>query len=424
VYEQGGSTLRKLKSAVVVAVAVATMASVALVAHPLGAQTTTAGSKDLHIIGAYEVKGESPLGMNTFDDGAKLAVKELEKQGWNVQYERIPASATSAASQEQAWLQVQQKQPDAWLGLTSSNVFVPVGSKIAATDQPTFALASPSEGVKTGSAGGDNIFVVRPLNEQTYSKLLEYVCTDLKKQLKLKDVKIALNLVTTSFGPTVENTVKREIGNYKNCKVVNTTTNALNATDMTEQVLSIKDSGANVILSANFPAPSGVLVNQLRQNGVTTPFVGGASMNLAIDANSVQSLDNVWASDDCVPELEKDAQAKKFVKAFTKEYGSAPNYASAQVYDTFHIVANAVAKAGHDQKAIDKALAATDYNGVCDLRNDNNNVLGRSVTIYKYAGPTDKKKVLVKKVDVDFVPNAELGAPTTTAAPTTTTAAP
>jgi ABC-type branched-subunit amino acid transport system substrate-binding protein len=317
---------------------------------------------------------------------------------------------------------VQQKQPDAWLGLTSSGVFIPVGAKIAATDQPTFALSSPSEGVKTGTAGGDNIFILRPLNEQTYSQLLQYVCTDLKKQLKLKDVKIALNLVTTSFGPTVENTVKREIGNYKNCEVVNTTTNALNATDMTQQVLSIKDSGANVILSANFPAPSGVLVNQLRQNAVNIPFVGGASLNISIDANSVPNLTNVWASDDCVPELEKTKSSKKFVKAFTAEYGYPPNYAAGQVYDAFHMAANAVAKAGHDPKAIDKALAGTDYVGACSFKNDKNNVLGRSVTIYKYAGPTDKKKVLVKQAPVDFVPNEELGAPTTTLPPATTAA--
>jgi branched-chain amino acid transport system substrate-binding protein len=404
----------------VVAVAGATLAAVVGATH-VSAQTR--GPKDLYIIGAYEVKGESALGVDNFNDGAELAVTDLQKQGWKVQYERISAGATSAAQQEQVFLQVQQKQPDAWLGLPASVVFIPVGGKVAVTDQPTFALSSPSEGVKSGPAGGDNIFILRPLNEQTYSKMLQFVCTDLKKELKLKNVKIALNVVTTAFGPTVENTVKREIGDYKNCKVVNTTTNAFNATDMTEQVLSIKDSGANVILSANYPAPSGVFVNQLRQNGVNIPFVGGASLNIAVESGSVQSLTNVWASDDCVPELEKDSKAKKFVKAYTKEFGYPPNYASAQVYDSFHMTANAVAKVGHDPKAINKALAGTDYDGVCDFKNDKNNVLGRSVTIYKYAGATDKKKVLEKKVNVAFVPNEELGAPTTTLAPTTTTAA-
>jgi ABC-type branched-subunit amino acid transport system substrate-binding protein len=407
---------------VVVALAAATLASVGVAVHPVGAQTNK--DKDLHIIGAYEVKGESTLGIDNFNDGGELAVTDLEKKGWNVEYERIPASATSAAQQEQVFLQVQQKQPDSWLGLTASTLFIPVGPKVAATDQPTFALASPSEGVKNGPSGGDNIFVLRPLNEQTYSKLLQFVCADLKKQLKLKDVKIALNVVNTAFGPTVENTVKREIGDYKNCEVVNTTTNSFSATDMTEQVLAIKESGANVILSANYPAPSGVFVNQLRQNAVNIPFVGGASLNLAVDANSVQSLANLWAADDCVPELEKDAKARKFVKDFTNEFGYAPNYASAQVYDAFHMTANAVAKVGHDHQALNKSLAATEYDGACDYKNDRNNVLGRSVTIYKYSGPTDKEKVLVKKVDVDFVPNEEIGAPTTTTlAPPTTTVA-
>jgi branched-chain amino acid transport system substrate-binding protein len=413
--------LKRLRWVIAVGVAAATLASVGVATSPVGAQTR--GKKDLYIIGAYEIKGESPLGINNFDDGAKLAVKDLEKKGWTVQYDRIPASATAAASTEAAFLQVQQKQPDAWLGMGSSGVFIPVGPKVAVTDQPTFGLSSPSEGVKTGPAGGDNIFMVRPLNEQTYSKLLQFVCTDFKKQQKLKDVKIALNLVTTSFGPTVENTVKREIGNYKNCEVVNTTTNSFSATDMTQQVLSIKDSGANVILSANFPAPSGVLVSQLRQNGVNIPFVGGASLNLAVDANSIPNLTNLWASDDCVPELQTSKSAKQFVKGFTKEYGYAPNYASAQAYDAINITANAVAKVGHDQKAINKALAGTDYAGVCDFKNDKNNVLGRSVTIYKYKGPTDKTKVLVKKVDVEFVPNEELGAPTTTLPPAPVTTA-
>src|SRR6266516_596174 len=130
----GGTALRRLKSALVVAVAAATLASVGVATNPVDAQTR--GKKDLYVIGVYEIKGESPLGISNFDDGAKLAVKELEKKGWTVQYERIPASATAAASQEQAWLQVQQKQPDAWMGMGSSGVFIPVGPKVAATDQP------------------------------------------------------------------------------------------------------------------------------------------------------------------------------------------------------------------------------------------------------------------------------------------------
>jgi ABC-type branched-subunit amino acid transport system substrate-binding protein len=410
--------LRKLKSVAVVGVAMATLASVAVATGPAGAQSTR-GPKEIYIIGAYETRGESAAAIPNFDDGAKLAVKHLQKRGYKVTYERIPASGTIAASQEQAFLAAQAKNPDAWIGLTSSGVFIPVGPKVAATDIPTFALASPSEGVKTGPSGGDNIFLVRPLNEQTYSKILQFVCTDLKKQLKLKEMKVGLNIVTTPFGTTVETVVKREIPNYKGCSLVTTQTNSPTATDLTQQALAFKSAGVDVIISANFPNPSGVLVNQLRQNGVMVPFVGGASLNLAKESGVLQSLDNLWATDDCVPELEKDKKAKKFVKDYQAEFGYAPNYASAQVYTVFEIVAQAVEAVGHDYAKLNKKIAGTNYDGICDFTNDKNNVLAQSVTVYKYN--TDGSKKLVKRFPIEFVPNEELVVATTV--PPTTAAA-
>jgi len=413
--------LRRLKSAVIAGVAVAMLGSMAVTAGSAGAQSSTRGPKDVYIIGNFEAKGESAQAIPNFADGAELAVADLQKLGYNVTWERVNSGATNAALAEQAFVASTAKNPDAIIGMTSSNVFIPVGPKIAATDQPFFALSAPSEGVKGGPSGGDNIFLVRPLNEQTYAKIFDYVCTDLKKQLKLKDVKIALNTVQTAFGSTVKAVANRELPNYKNCEVVTTVENSAVATDLTQQALAIKDSGANVVVSANFPSPSGVLVNQLQQNGVDIPFVGGASLNLAVDAGSITNLDNLWATDDCVPELEKDKQAKKFVKAYVAKYGYPPNYASAQVYDAMHILANATKEVGHDWAKINKKLAGTQYDGICDYANDKNNVLAQSVTVYKYKSPTDKTKVLVKKYPLDFVPNEELGAPTTlpptTAAP-------
>ena len=114
---------------------------------------SSSGAKTLYIIGGYETKGESSQAVPNYDDGAKLAVQDLMKKGWTVKYERIPASGTVASSQEQAFLAAQAKNPDFWIGLTSSNVFIPVGPKVAATDVPTFALAAPTEGVSTRPVG-------------------------------------------------------------------------------------------------------------------------------------------------------------------------------------------------------------------------------------------------------------------------------
>ena len=146
------------------------------------------GKKDALHHRAYEIKGESPLGIPNFDDGAKLAVKDLKKKGWTRHTTSASRrSATVAASQEQAFLAVQRRTRT----LDRSDARATSSSRWARRWRPPTCrrsrCPSPSEGVKNGPSGGDNIFLLRPLNEQTYSKLLEYICTDLKKQLKLKD---------------------------------------------------------------------------------------------------------------------------------------------------------------------------------------------------------------------------------------------
>lgn len=399
--------MRKLKY-VAVAVAVATVAAAAI-AGPAGAQKSK--KTTLYCIGAYETKGDSAQAIPNFDDGAKMAVTDLAKKGVEVTYERIPASGTIASSQEAAFVQAQGKNPDCFIGLTSSNVFIPVGPKVAATDVPTFALASPSEGVKGGPSGGDNIFLLRPLNEQTYAQLLEYACTTLKAK------KIGLNLVNTAFGTTVDQVVKNNIGKYKGCEVVTTQTNSAVATDLTQQALAFKTAGVDAIISANFPNPIGVLVNQLVQNAVNVPFLGGASLNIAKESGAIQPTPNLVVVDDCVPDLGKTKTEKKFVKDYQATYGYVPNYASAQVYDAFHIAAEAVKTAGHDQAKIVKALAATNYDGVCDYKTDKNNALSQEVTIYKYN--SDGTKKLIKRIPLDYVPSDALATtlPPTTAKP-------
>ena len=403
--------MRKLKC-VAIGVLVAAAVAASLAVGTAGAQSGS-NKKTLYVYGAFETKGESPVAIPNYDDGAKLAVKDLEKQGWTVTYERTPASGTIAASQEAAFVAALPKNPDIYFGLPSTNVFIPVGPKVAATDLPTFALASPTEGVKTGPSGGDNIFLVRPLNEQVYAKSVEYACT----KLKLK--KLGISLVNTALGTTALETAKREAAKHRGCSIVSEQTNSAAATDLTQQVLGFKNAGVDGVIAANFPNPTGVLVNQARQNGLTVPIIGNTSINLAKESTALQSTADLYVVDDCTPDLRKDAVAKKFVKAYQAEYGYVPNYAAAQVYDAIHMAANAVEKVGHDHAKIVKSLAGTQYDGVCEFTNDKNNVMAQSVTIFTYN--TDGSKKLIRVVPLDFVPNEELVV-ATTLAPTTTLA--
>jgi branched-chain amino acid transport system substrate-binding protein len=285
-----------------------------------------------------------------------------------------------------------------------------VGPKIAATDVPTFALAAPTEGVRTGPSGGDNIYLLRPLNEQTYSKIADYACGTLKLQ------KVGLNIVQTSFGSTAQQAINNTAKKYPKCKIVTTQTNSATATDLTQQVLAYKDAGVDGVITANVPNPTGVLINQMRQNGLNVPIVGGASVNLAKDSNALTAgVSNLYVVDDCVPDLGKSKAEKQFTKAYEAAYSYPPNYASAQVYDAFHMAANVIEKTGsHDYAKINKAMGAMVYDGICDYKIDKNNVLANSVTLYKYKD--DGSKSLIKVIPLAYVPSEEL-ATTTAAAP-------
>jgi branched-chain amino acid transport system substrate-binding protein len=152
-----------------------------------------------------------------------------------------------------------------------------------------------------------------------------------------------------------------------------------------------------------------VQVNQLRQNGMDVPYIGGSSLSIAKDSGSITTgIQNLYVADDCVPDLKLNAAAKKFTKAYQAKYNAAPNYQAAQVWDAFQMAANAVEKAGaHDNAKINKAMQSTDYKGICDYAADKNNALARAVYVYNYKDDGSKK--LLKTYQLPFIPSAELG---------------
>jgi ABC-type branched-subunit amino acid transport system substrate-binding protein len=379
------------------------------------AQTdTTASSKDttLKLISAFEKVGESPLAQPQYPDGVEMAIKDLKKKGITVDYERIPGSGVAVAPAETAFLAAAAKNPDVWLGLTASQLFA-ISPKVVASGIPTFAFASPGAGIKSGSQGGDNIFLVRPLNDSTAQKLTEYAC----KEQKLK--KIGILAVNLPFGTDSTELAEEEAAKHKGCEIVTTQTNGFADTDLTQQVLAFKDAGVDGIVAFDYPNPFGVFVKQMQDNGLTIPILGGASLGLAVDSKAITDASKLVIIDDCVPALEKSKTAKAFVKAYEKEFGYTPNYVSGQGYDAVMLAAAAVQKVGHDPAAIQKEIASTSASPVCGFKNDKNNVLGSAVTVYKY-NPDGSRKLL-KKYPLEYIPAAEVqgAVTTTTAAPAT-----
>ena len=104
-------------------------------------------------------------------------------------------------------------------------------------------------------------------------------------------------------------------------------------------MLGFKNAGVDGVIAANFPNPTGVLINQARQNGLTVPIIGNTSINLAKESTSLQSTSDLYVVDDCTPDLRKDPVAKKTLplmgpvvtQLFIGLQGAGPNL-SAETY--------------------------------------------------------------------------------------------
>jgi branched-chain amino acid transport system substrate-binding protein len=414
----GGELVSRAKRLAVGLIAVTALAVSSFAVGASAQTSTTSSSKGttLKLITAFEKVGESPLAQPQFEDGVQMAIKDLKKKGIKVDYERIPGSGVAVAPAEASFLAAEGKKPDVWMGLTASQLFA-IAPKVVASGIPTFAFASPGAGIRSGAQGGDNIFLVRPLNDSTAEKLTDYAC----KEQKLK--KIGILAVNLPFGTDSTALAKDEAKKYKGCEIVTTQTNGFSDTDLTQQVLAFKDAGVDGIVAFDYPNPFGVFVKQMQDNGLTIPILGGASLGLAVDSKAITDASKLVIIDDCVPAVEKSKAAKTFVKQYEKEFGYTPNYVSGQAYDAVTLAAEAVKKVGHDPAAIQKAIAGTASSPVCGFKNDKNNVLGSTVTVYKY-NPDGSRKLL-KDYPLEYIPAAEVqGAVTTTTAAPATTVAP
>jgi branched-chain amino acid transport system substrate-binding protein len=136
-------------------------------------------------------------------------------------------------------------------------------------------------------------------------------------------------------------------------------------TNFSAQLTKIKGLGVDaLVVSALAEAGSG-LVLQARQLGLSQPIVGGNGFNspkiaeIAGPAADGVVVGSPWFVG------KAGVLNQGFVEAFQKKFDQAPDQFAAQAYDTLHILAAAIDRAGAtDPVKLKTALLATDYTGL------------------------------------------------------------
>ncbi len=390
---------------------------VAAGATAVGAGTAGAGgggAPTVKIILLAETTGESPAAVPYYANGAQLAADEL---GSRVEYSRIAAPLTPAAA-ETALNQALDEDPDAIIGFPASSQTIAISQRIVDSGIPFFSLSSGEQLVKNGPNGGDNIFLIRPVDTNVATKEAEYVVDDLDAK------RIGMLCVDNATGVNGCNAAREVFDAARGVEIVAERTNSTTATDLTEQARAM--DGADAIIDFNFPNPIGVFAQQLIDNGIDVPHVDGASAGIAVASGAVtgDAAVNLRGVDDCVPTVSKSRKVRNWVSDYEGVSGGEPPiYSAAQAYDMVKLIAAAARQAESvAPRRLIRTIAGMTYNGICArYQSDDLNVLQHTADLTRWNA---EGEIRVAK-RFRFAPNELAGVvPETTIPPTTVAPAP
>jgi branched-chain amino acid transport system substrate-binding protein len=142
--------------------------------------------------------------------------------------------------------------------------------------------------------------------------------------------------------------------------------------EYTPQLTQIMGKDPDIIFISGLYANAAMILTQARNLGMDTPFIGGDGLLSAdLITNAGKAAEGTIVTCPFLPNLE-DEKTRGFVTAFEERYGTKPDAWAALTYDAVGIVAEAIARAGPDRRAIRDYVAAIDspekgYDGVAGL---------------------------------------------------------
>jgi branched-chain amino acid transport system substrate-binding protein len=138
-----------------------------------------------------------------------------------------------------------------------------------------------------------------------------------------------------------------------------------NDTDFTEHLTKIRAAAPDVIFSVGGFQNAANVTIQARQLGINIPILGEGAFCSDSWAKLVGGFTaNVVGILEWVPGIADEANTK-FIQNYQKAFSEMPTKFSAAGYNTMHILADAIRRAGStDPEALRKALAETDYKGI------------------------------------------------------------
>jgi branched-chain amino acid transport system substrate-binding protein len=402
------STGRVRLGAGVLAVAVgATLAACGSSSSGGGTNTSggdTGGSKGPVTIGyVFNIKGESAVDIDDYNNGANLAVEQLNAAGGllgqPVKTFREPLPPLDLQATNSNFLAAVGKKPTAMVGVPAPNQATALATAITRAKIPVLITDVGDPFDIIGSAGGSE-----------YGWYLGNYDPDISKSLAdfgvntLGIKRMAILAGNDTYGMGGSDGAKAAL---KDVGQTPSTVQSFSetATDLTSQVLALKNSNADGVFSWSYPNTVAVQMKQMTQNGINIPVLAGTSAEIAVNSGGVPK-ELLGKLSIAVPCNAKDASysssVAEFAKAYEAKYKSPASINAGWAYDGVMTIARAVklANSNDPQKVNDAISQVAETSGACGvLKADDAHVLNHQLVIATYNADGTNKSVKVLKLD-------------------------
>jgi branched-chain amino acid transport system substrate-binding protein len=331
----------------------------------------------VRIVGLVELSGTGATSGTNFDNGVKLAVKEINAAG-GILGRKVEYTSSDTQSQPQTAKALAQKAVDDGAYVVMGPVFS--GSilvSMAETRRAEIPNFTGGEGAAITQQGNPYIFRTSFTQATAMPKVARYI----KDTVKAKTV--AIVWVNNDFGKGGRDTIMKAL-DAQGIKIVADISTDPGQVDFSSPVLKVKQSNADAVFVYTNEEESARALRELKKQGYDKPIVGETTLT----SQKVIEMAGE-AANGAVAHVGLSADApqptiKAFDGRFQKEYKYKTDHNGLKGYSAMYIVKAVTERIGKfDPKAFAAAmhgatLSAKDYPGVLlDVTFDQNGDLDR-----------------------------------------------
>lgn len=327
----------------------------------LGLPKPVAAQGDLSIGATVPITSPYALSGRSYYNTLQMAEKDINAQGGikgrkvKIVFEDTSNSNTIAVN---AFKKVMDTVRSPFVFLNSYTVQnLAVEPEVARAKVPVMYAGG---GVAVAERGNAWMFRIRPNDEVAAKGAAQFVA----KSLKLK--RVGLMGVEGDFGQggmKVAAEVLKQLG----VEAVGQEVYRAADKDMSAQLLSLKNKGAEAIVIFTYVAEPPIIFRQRRQLNLGIPLIGSSATCLPAATNVMtpQDMEGTYCFTDSLLVGNPDPKVHAWAERYQKEFNFPPDVYGVAYYDGMFILKQAIEKAGLEPQAIRDAIAATkDYKGI------------------------------------------------------------